>query len=789
MATASPEGSGSPSPTEVLCSVHTSNLPALFEQLQISLVVSTYQAGKIILVRNDGAVLNTHFRTFGKPMGIAADRARLTIGGTNTVWYYRNVPAVAPKLEPLGKHDACYLPRRLHVTGDIDIHEMVYDGKDELWIVNTRFGCLCTLDADHSFYPRWRPPFVSALAPEDRCHLNGLAVREGRPKYITALGETDTPGGWRANKARGGILMDIEQNAVCLRGLSMPHSPRWYQNRLWCLESGEGSLVEVDLKRGTWRTVAQLPGYPRGIDFLGPLAFIGLSQVRESAVFSGIPLVSRLRERTCGVWVVHIESGETLGFLRFESGVQEIFAVQVLPGLRYPEVLEWDDERLAHSYVLPDEALAQVVLPTEEELRRSPAFHFQQGLEHYRQGRLREAIAAYRDCVTLEPTFPNARYNLGVALGDAEAFDEAMGHLHAVIEAEPERAEAFNSLGYLAARQGRPEAAIGYCEQAIALQPDYAQAHFNLGMTLLQLGDYPRGFAEYEWRWQTGQFTPFACPHPRWDGRFIPEKTLLIHTEQGAGDALQFARYLPLARERCGKLIVVCQADLLAVFATLPGIDELREPGSIQVAEFDTYLPLLSLPQVFGTRLENIPAEVPYLDVAALRRRKDPGALPVLSASDLPRVGLVWAGSPTHRQDRHRSCALQELLPILPTPGVTFYSLQKGERSADLAALPEGVRVRDLSAYLHDYGDTALVLDQLDLLIGVDTSVVHLAGALGKPGWVLLSAVPDWRWGLSGETTPWYPSLRLFRQASRGDWAGVMARVAQRLAEWKRPWG
>src|SRR5918999_2585718 len=391
------------SSTEALRSVHTANLPALFEQLHISLVVSTYQAGKVIVVRNDGGMLNTHFRTFGKPMGIAADRSRLTIGGTNTVWYYRNVPAVAAKLEPLGKHDACYLPRRIHVTGDIDIHEMAYDRSDELWIVNTRFCCLCTLDAEHSFYPRWRPPFVSALAPEDRCHLNGLAMVEGRPKYLTALGETDTPGGWRANKARGGILMDIERNEILLHGLSMPHSPRWYQGRLWFLGSGEGSLAVVDLERRTSCTVAQLPGFTRGLDFVGPLAFIGLSQVRESAVFSGIPLVERLKERTCGVWVVHIETGETVGFLRFEAGVQEIFAVQVLPGVRYPEVLEWQDERLAHSYVLPDEALAEVALPTEEDLRRSPAFHFQEGMEHYRQGRLREAIGAFRQCVALQP--------------------------------------------------------------------------------------------------------------------------------------------------------------------------------------------------------------------------------------------------------------------------------------------------------------------------------------------------------------------------------------------------
>ena len=344
-----------------LRSVHTSNLPTLFESLHISLLVSTYQAGKVIVVRNDGGVLNTHFRAFDKPMGIAADRSRLTIGVANTVWEFRDMPAVARKLEPAGQYDACYLPRRIHITGDIDIHEMAWADDGALWIVNTRFGCLCTLDPEHSFYPRWRPHFVTALAPEDRCHLNGLAMRDGRPKYITALGETDTPGGWRENKARGGILMDVESNQVLLRGLSMPHSPRWYQDQLWVLESGEGGLARVDLDTGTWETVIRLPGFTRGLDFVGPLAFIGLSQVRETALFSGIPLVERQKERICGVWVVHIETGQLLGFLRFEAGVHEIFAVQVLPRL-FPDLLEWDDERVATSYVLPDEALAAVPL-------------------------------------------------------------------------------------------------------------------------------------------------------------------------------------------------------------------------------------------------------------------------------------------------------------------------------------------------------------------------------------------------------------------------------------------
>ena len=356
-----PAGDAAP-PPDPLRSVYTDTFGQVLRQLGLSLVISTYQAGKVILVRYDPETetVNTHFRAFAKPMGIAVDAARLAIGGTNTVWYYRNMPAVARKLEPAGKHDAAYLPRRVHVTGDIDIHEMAWAGDGELWLVNTRFGCLCTLDADHSFHPRWRPPHLSALAPEDRCHLNGLAMLNGRPQFATLLGQTDTPGGWRADKARGGLLMEVPTNRVLLRGLSMPHSPRWYDNRLWLLESGEGSLALAEPRRGTWRTVVSLPGFTRGLSFHGPLAFIGLSQVRESATFSGIPLVERLEERTCGVWVVDVRDGRVLGFLRFEQGVQEIFAVEVLPNSRFPEMVEWGDERLRHSYVLPDDALAQV---------------------------------------------------------------------------------------------------------------------------------------------------------------------------------------------------------------------------------------------------------------------------------------------------------------------------------------------------------------------------------------------------------------------------------------------
>ena len=343
-----------------LGSVHTQSFNAVLSQLELSLVVSTYQAGKLILMRADGQLVNTHFRVFDKPMGVAADREKIAVGTTYGIEEWHNVPAVAAKIPPLGCHDGCYLPRRKTITGDIDIHEMAWVDQ-ELWFINTRFSCLCTLDSRYSFVPRWRPPFVTGYDLTDRCHLNGLGIRDNQPYYVTALGETDRPDGWRANKASGGILMDITTNEVIVRGLSMPHSPRWYRDRLWVLESGQGSLAQVDLATGKLTTVAELPGFTRGLDFWGDLAFIGLSQIRETAVFSGIPLTQTLTERVCGVWVVNIVSGEVVAFLKFEDAVQEIFAVSVLPGLRFPELVEHDDDvLLSNSYVLPDAAMAEV---------------------------------------------------------------------------------------------------------------------------------------------------------------------------------------------------------------------------------------------------------------------------------------------------------------------------------------------------------------------------------------------------------------------------------------------
>jgi uncharacterized protein (TIGR03032 family) len=367
-----------------LRSVYTDNFPQILDQLFSSVLVTTYQAGKLVVLRSDAGVLNTHFRQFWKPTGLAIQGDRLAIGTALEIWEYHNVPAVAGRLNPAGRHDACYLPRNSLTTGDIQIHEMAWGlpgnppgeanaaGEPELWFVNTRFSCLCTRDHVHSFVPRWQPPFITALAPEDRCHLNGLCLVDGRPAFVTALAETDTAGGWRDHKKDGGVLIEVQTGEVLLRGLSMPHSPRWHAGKLWVLESGTGSVGYMDPVTRRYERIAELPGFTRGLDFLGNLAFVGLSQVRESAVFGGIPITERpVEERCSGVWILDITTGKTVAHVKFEDALQEIFAVQVLPGLRFPDVINEDRQILADSFVLPDLALQRVPGPFRSRVEMS----------------------------------------------------------------------------------------------------------------------------------------------------------------------------------------------------------------------------------------------------------------------------------------------------------------------------------------------------------------------------------------------------------------------------------
>jgi uncharacterized protein (TIGR03032 family) len=325
---------------------------ALLHQLGTSLLVSTYQANKLLAIRASENGLSTLVRTFDRPMGLAVNGSQVALGIRHSVWFFRNAPDIAPRVEPVGRHDACYLPLICHITGDIGVHDLAWAG-DELWLVNTRFSCLCTLDPDYSFVPRWRPAFISALAAEDRCHLNGLAVVEGRPKYATALGETDSAGGWRAHKPHGGCLLDVPSGEILVRGLSMPHSPRWHDGRLWLLESGTGRLLSVDLATRRGQAVAELPGFARGLALVGPFAFVGLSKIRETSAMDGVPLAGRRDQLKCGVAAVDCRDGRLIALLEFRTAVEEIFDVQLVPGVRFPEVVGFQKEAVHHTFVVP----------------------------------------------------------------------------------------------------------------------------------------------------------------------------------------------------------------------------------------------------------------------------------------------------------------------------------------------------------------------------------------------------------------------------------------------------
>jgi uncharacterized protein (TIGR03032 family) len=309
---------------------HSADLPGLLAELGVSVLLSTYQAGKVFVLGTHGGRLQISFHGLEQPMGLAAGPRQLAVVGRRQVWLFRAERDVARRMEPPGRYDGAYLVGSSVFTGPIAGHEAAWCG-DELWVVNTLFSCLATLSPNYHFVPRWRPPFISALAAEDRCHLNGMCVADGRPRYVTALARTDTAQGWRADKARSGCLLAVPGGEVVAAGLAMPHSPRLYDGRLWVCNSGHGTLAMVDTRSGTLHTVSEVPGYTRGLAFHGPYAFVGLSRIRETNVFGGLPIAERRAELLCGLGVIDLRSGRTAATFVLHSGVEEIFDVQVVP--------------------------------------------------------------------------------------------------------------------------------------------------------------------------------------------------------------------------------------------------------------------------------------------------------------------------------------------------------------------------------------------------------------------------------------------------------------------------
>lgn len=322
----------------------------LLESSNSSVVISTYNSGQVIFVRASNGGLDAEFKGYSAPMGIAVSANKLAVGVKNAVLTYSNQPPLSQFVEPAGKSDKVFAPRTTVFTGQIDIHEMEFgEGKDidDLWFLNTSFSCLCKLDMNYSFQPVWKPSWITDLAPEDRCHLNGMAMVDSIPKYVSALSQTNTKFGWREKKGVAGVIIDTVTNKVICKGLSMPHSPRWHDKKLWILESGKGSLATVSIETGEVTTIATLPGFTRGLNFIGPFALVGLSQVRES-VFKNLPITSKKDERNCGVWIIDTRNGEIVGELKFSGIVKEIFDVKVLPNTKWPTIL--DDPALTQSH-------------------------------------------------------------------------------------------------------------------------------------------------------------------------------------------------------------------------------------------------------------------------------------------------------------------------------------------------------------------------------------------------------------------------------------------------------
>jgi tetratricopeptide (TPR) repeat protein len=400
------------------------------------------------------------------------------------------------------------------------------------------------------------------------------------------------------------------------------------------------------------------------------------------------------------------------------------------------------------------------------------------------QGRLDEAAACYRRALKLQPAQPEALRNYALIAGGADQLREAAAGFEQHLTSHPADASAQQQLGHLQVALGQYQQALERYERAIALQPDEPEFHFARSQLLLLLQRYEEGWREYEWRWRmellNAPMRRFA--QPRWDGRALPDGTLLVHGETGLGDTFQLIRYARLAAQRCARVVVECQPALKTLVAGVEGVSAVVAQGE-DLPAFDAHLPLIAFPGLFETTIATIPWDDPYIHADPAREQQ--WAEGVAAAAPRKRkVGLVWTGNPENRGNRDRSVTLQQLAVLAKAADVTFFSLQKGVSAAQRGPVPEGMHFVDLTERLRDFSDTAALLAQIDLLITVDTSVLHLAGAMGRPTWALVPFSPPWHYHVGRDDSPWYPGMRLFRQQAEGDWGAPLAEMKIALAAW-----
>jgi tetratricopeptide (TPR) repeat protein len=459
----------------------------------------------------------------------------------------------------------------------------------------------------------------------------------------------------------------------------------------------------------------------------------------------------------------------------------------------------------------PDEAVAYYQKALELDPTLADAWNAM-GIIFQEKGQSEEAITHYRKAISLDPDLADAYYNLGKVFWETGQSDGAITYYQKALRLNPNSAEVYNNLGFCLQEKGDydkavtyfqraiglnpnfaeayynlalhyhdrnlPDEAVGYYRKAIERSPDFVNAHWNMACALLLAGNFDQGWREYEWRWKLKDHCGYTFSSAAWDGPDISGRTILLHAEQGFGDAIQFIRYAPLVAKRGARVVVQCPKELASLLGNVEDVEQVVANGG-QLPDFDLQCPLLSLPRVFGTTLETIPVEIPYItaDVPFLQKWRD------RLHGDGPgfKVGLVWAGRIKAKRERGRSCSLDLFSPLARFDEITFYSLQKGEGAEQAKTPPKDMKLIDYTEEIRDFSDTAAIIEHLNLVISIDTAVSHLAGALGKPVWTLLPFVPDWRWMLDRDDSPWYPTMRLFRQPLPGDWEAVIHAIAGEL--------
>ena len=398
------------------------------------------------------------------------------------------------------------------------------------------------------------------------------------------------------------------------------------------------------------------------------------------------------------------------------------------------------------------------------------------------QGDLDKAKVSYDKAIELKHDYAEAYNNLGITLKEQGKLDEALKNYRYAVNLKPDYVKAYNNLGTVLKELGKIDEAIVNYDKAVELNPDFAVVRFNRSLAFLLAERFEDGWPEYEWRLRTPYHSLRTFKQPKWDGSPLNGKSILVQSEQGFGDTIQFVRYLPLVQKQGGRVIFECQRELLSFLKCCSGIDEIivRESDNKQITQFDEHIYLLSLPGIFNTTLDSIPSNVPYIKVDFDLVKK--WGMRLGHCSNF-KIGIVWAGNPLYKNNRSRSCSLSDFALLADIPGLAFYSLQKEYASTGVLKPPEEMNIINLEKELNDFTDTAAAIANLDLVISVDTVVAHLAGAIGKPVWTLLTSSPDWRWLLDREDSLWYPNMRLFRQTKPDDWDDVFKRVRKALLD------